>query len=113
MAHADLYVRDMVILLHRNQGRYILLVLDMGCPSNALLQLSTNILSCVNIWLPLARQTGPFPASVLLHSYMGSAEMVSGLANLGCYFSLSGFLIGMKSTKAKQMLKSVSWLIVY
>ncbi|RLN35961.1 hypothetical protein C2845_PM03G29860 [Panicum miliaceum] len=32
--------------------------------------------------------------------------MVPGLANLGCYFSLSGFLTGLKSTKAKQMLKS-------
>lgn len=61
----------------------------------------------------VSRQTGPFPAGVLVHSYMGSAEMVSGLANLGCYFSLSGFLTGMKSTKAKQMLKSVSMLTVY
>uniref|UniRef100_A0A0E0KU90 Uncharacterized protein n=1 Tax=Oryza punctata TaxID=4537 RepID=A0A0E0KU90_ORYPU len=57
--------------------------------------------------LEILRQTGPFPAGVLLHSYLGSAEMVSSLENLGCYFSLSGFLTGMKSTKAKQMLKSV------
>ncbi|CAL5015316.1 unnamed protein product [Urochloa decumbens] len=57
--------------------------------------------------LEILKQTGPFPAGVLVHSYMGSAEMVSGLANLGCYFSLSGFLTGMKSTKAKQMLKSI------
>ncbi|PUZ48564.1 hypothetical protein GQ55_7G254800 [Panicum hallii var. hallii] len=57
--------------------------------------------------LEILKQTGPFPAGVLLHSYLGSADMVSGLANLGCYFSLSGFLTGMKSTKAKQMLKSI------
>lgn len=57
--------------------------------------------------LEVLKQTGPFPAGVLLHSYMGSAEMVSALANLGCYFSLSGFLTGMKSTKAKHVLKSI------
>ncbi|CAL5069514.1 unnamed protein product [Urochloa decumbens] len=57
--------------------------------------------------LEILKQSGPFPAGVLVHSYMGSAEMVSGLANIGCYFSLSGFLTGMKSTKAKQMPKSI------
>ncbi|RLM75626.1 tat-linked quality control protein TatD [Panicum miliaceum] len=57
--------------------------------------------------LEILKQTGPFPAGVLLHSYLGSAEMVFGLANLGCYLSLSGFLTGMKSSKAKQMLKSI------
>uniref|UniRef100_A0A0E0H4S1 Amidohydrolase-related domain-containing protein n=1 Tax=Oryza nivara TaxID=4536 RepID=A0A0E0H4S1_ORYNI len=57
--------------------------------------------------LEILKRTGPFPAGVLLHSYLGSAEMVSSLEILGCYFSLSGFLTGMKSTKAKKMLKSV------
>jgi TatD DNase family protein len=57
--------------------------------------------------LEILKRTGPFPAGVLLHSYLGSAEMVSSLEILGCYFSLSGFLTGMKSTKAKKMLKSM------
>ncbi|KAF0891450.1 hypothetical protein E2562_009871 [Oryza meyeriana var. granulata] len=57
--------------------------------------------------LEILKRIGPFPAGVLLHSYLGSAEMVPSLANLGCYFSLSGFLTGMKSTRAKQMLKSI------
>uniref|UniRef100_A0A453CKX9 TatD related DNase n=1 Tax=Aegilops tauschii subsp. strangulata TaxID=200361 RepID=A0A453CKX9_AEGTS len=57
--------------------------------------------------LEILKRTGPFPAGVLLHSYLGSAEMVPGLANLGCYFSLSGFLTGLKSTKAKKMLKAI------
>ncbi|TVT99701.1 hypothetical protein EJB05_54901, partial [Eragrostis curvula] len=57
--------------------------------------------------LEILTEIGPFPAGVLLHSYLGSAEMVSGLANLGCYFSLSGFLTSMKTTKAKKMLKSI------
>lgn len=54
------------------------------------------------------RQTGPFPAGVILHSYMGSAEMVPELSNLGSYFSFSGFLTSMKEQKVKKMLKSVS-----
>uniref|UniRef100_A0ACD5V4S2 Uncharacterized protein n=1 Tax=Avena sativa TaxID=4498 RepID=A0ACD5V4S2_AVESA len=57
--------------------------------------------------LEILKRTGPFPAGVLLHSYLGSAEMVPSLANLGCYFSLSGFLAGMKSTKTKKMLKAI------
>lgn len=33
--------------------------------------------------------------------------MVSGFAKLGAYFSFSGYLTAMKSTKAKKMLKAV------
>ncbi|XP_077248265.1 tatD related DNase [Tasmannia lanceolata] len=51
--------------------------------------------------------TGPFPAGVILHSYVGSAEMVPILAKLGAYFSFSGHLMPMKSQKAKKMLQSV------
>ncbi|KAF6156804.1 hypothetical protein GIB67_033273 [Kingdonia uniflora] len=49
----------------------------------------------------------PFPAGVILHSYLGSAEMVPGFAKLGAYFSFSGFLMSMKPQKAKKMLKSI------
>ncbi|CAL9108808.1 unnamed protein product [Musa textilis] len=51
--------------------------------------------------------TGPFPAGVVLHSYIGSAELVPGLAKLGSYFSFSGHLTSMKPEKAKEVLKSV------
>ncbi|XP_078163028.1 uncharacterized protein LOC144558154 [Carex rostrata] len=57
--------------------------------------------------LEILKQTGPFPAGVILHSYMGSAEMVPELSNLGSYFSFSGFLTSMKEQKVKKMLKSV------
>ncbi|XP_010933950.1 uncharacterized protein [Elaeis guineensis] len=57
--------------------------------------------------LEILQQTGPFPAGVVLHSYLGSAEMVSGLAKLGSYFSFSGYLTSMNMRKAKKMLKSV------
>ncbi|CAB4319322.1 unnamed protein product [Prunus armeniaca] len=50
---------------------------------------------------------GPFPAGVILHSYLGSAEMVPEFANLGAYFSFSGFLMSMEVHKAKRMLKMV------
>ncbi|XP_057544156.1 uncharacterized protein LOC130823538 [Amaranthus tricolor] len=57
--------------------------------------------------LDVMRETGPFPEGVILHSYLGSAEMVPELARLGAYFSFSGFLMSMKLQKAKKMLKAV------
>ncbi|CAN1278060.1 Uncharacterized metal-dependent hydrolase YabD [Linum perenne] len=53
------------------------------------------------------KSMGPFPAGVILHSYLGSAEMVPELAKLGAYFSFSGFLMSMKTQKAKKMLAAV------
>ncbi|CAI9087583.1 OLC1v1021690C1 [Oldenlandia corymbosa var. corymbosa] len=55
----------------------------------------------------ILKSEGPFPAGVLLHSYLGSAELVPEFAKLGAYFSFSGFLMSMKESKAKKMLKSV------
>lgn len=57
--------------------------------------------------LPVMKSLGPFPAGVILHSYLGSAEMVPEFAKLGAYFSFSGYLMSMKESKAKKMLKSV------
>ncbi|XP_020572837.1 uncharacterized protein LOC110019500 [Phalaenopsis equestris] len=57
--------------------------------------------------LEIMQSSGPFPAGVILHSFMGSAEMVPAFTKLGSYFSFSGFLTSMKSEKAKKMLKSV------
>ncbi|XP_021858390.2 uncharacterized protein [Spinacia oleracea] len=57
--------------------------------------------------LDVMKATGPFPDGVILHSYLGSAEMVPELARLGAYFSFSGFLMSMKSQKARKMLKAV------
>lgn len=57
--------------------------------------------------LEILQSIGPFPAGVILHSYLGSAEMVSDFAKLGSYFSFSGFLTSLKQEKAKRMLKSV------
>ncbi|KAF8379866.1 hypothetical protein HHK36_029315 [Tetracentron sinense] len=62
----------------------------------------------VTSYLLMERCTGPFPAGAILHSYLGSAEMVPELAKLGAYFSFSGYLMSMKAQKAKRMLKAVS-----
>ncbi|CAK7333797.1 unnamed protein product [Dovyalis caffra] len=58
--------------------------------------------------LEIMKSTGPFPAGVILHSFLGSAEMVPEFAKLGAYFSFSGFLMSMKKQKAMKMLKAVS-----
>ncbi|KAL3627662.1 hypothetical protein CASFOL_029025 [Castilleja foliolosa] len=57
--------------------------------------------------LEIMKLVGPFPSGVILHSYLGSAEMVPQFSGLGAYFSFSGFLMTMKESKAKRMLKSV------
>nr|XP_043624899.1 uncharacterized metal-dependent hydrolase YabD-like [Erigeron canadensis]XP_043624900.1 uncharacterized metal-dependent hydrolase YabD-like [Erigeron canadensis] len=57
--------------------------------------------------LDIMKSVGPFPEGVILHSYLGSAEMVPEFAKLGAYFSFSGFLMAMKENKAKKMLKAV------
>lgn len=54
------------------------------------------------------RSKGPFLHGILLHSYLGSAEMVPEFAKLGAYFSFSGFLMSLKGQKAKKILKAVS-----
>ena len=53
---------------------------------------------------------GPFPAGVILHSYLGSAEMVPEFSKLGAYFSFSGFLMSQKANKAKKMLKMMIFI---
>ncbi|XP_074269931.1 uncharacterized protein LOC141592935 [Silene latifolia] len=57
--------------------------------------------------LDVMKSTGPFPEGVILHSFLGSPEMVPQLASLGGYFSFSGFLMAMKPQKAKKLVKSV------
>ncbi|KAK7315661.1 hypothetical protein VNO77_34227 [Canavalia gladiata] len=57
--------------------------------------------------LELMKSMGPFPAGIILHSFLGSAEMVPEFSKLGAYFSFSGFLMSLKENKAKKMLKMV------
>ncbi|XP_021895372.1 uncharacterized protein LOC110812819 isoform X3 [Carica papaya] len=57
--------------------------------------------------LEIMKSKGPFLHGILLHSYLGSAEMVPEFAKLGAYFSFSGFLMSLKGQKAKKILKAV------
>lgn len=57
--------------------------------------------------LDIMKSTGSFPEGVILHSYIGSAEMVPEFVKLGAYFSFSGHLMPMEETKAKKMVKAV------
>ncbi|KAJ0969960.1 hypothetical protein J5N97_022837 [Dioscorea zingiberensis] len=57
--------------------------------------------------LEILKRVGPFPEGLIMHSYLGSAEMVSELAKLGSYFSFSGHLSSMTLEKAKKMIRSV------
>lgn len=57
--------------------------------------------------LDVLKSLGPFPSGLVLHSYMGSADLVPEFAKLGAYFSFSGFLMASKESKAKKMVKAV------
>lgn len=57
--------------------------------------------------IQILKSWGPFPAGFLLHSYMGSHELVPELAALGAYFSISGHLMPVEESKAKKMLQSI------
>ena len=54
-------------------------------------------------------QAGPFPAGLVLHSWMGSAEMTKQLARIeGVYFSISGHTLGLSDEKLGLMLQQAS-----
>lgn len=56
----------------------------------------------------IVRQEAPFPAGLILHSWAGSADITAGLAKLGgIYFSISGHLTRIATSKASAMLAQV------
>ncbi|XP_010525020.2 PREDICTED: uncharacterized protein LOC104802900 [Tarenaya hassleriana] len=57
--------------------------------------------------IEIMKSVGPFPSGVILHSYAGSAEIVPQLAELGSYFSFSGWLTYTSKEKAKEIVKAV------
>ncbi|GBG59145.1 hypothetical protein CBR_g32162 [Chara braunii] len=57
--------------------------------------------------LRIVKEMGEFQAGLILHSYMGSAEMVGPFSSLGAYFSFSGFIGGLQAKKAEKMLQRV------
>ena len=56
----------------------------------------------------LLQQHNPFPDGLILHSWIGSADMVNSLGKLeGVFFSLSGHLTRMSRKKYEPMIKQV------
>lgn len=56
----------------------------------------------------LLQQHSPFPDGLILHSWIGSADMVNSLGKLqGVFFSLSGHLTRMSRKKYEPMIKQV------
>ena len=54
----------------------------------------------------IIQQHGPFPQGLILHSWIGPAEMVDALAKIqGVFFSLSGHLTRMSKKKYEPMVK--------
>ena len=54
------------------------------------------------------QREGPFPSGLILHSWMGHAELVKGLAKCqGVYFSISGHTCSMSPAKLAPMLQQV------
>ena len=50
---------------------------------------------------------GPFPAGVLLHSFMGPVEVIKGLSKLNAYFSLSLSVLKLKEQRARDVIKAI------
>ena len=54
----------------------------------------------------IVQEHGPYPQGLILHSWIGPAEMVDMLAKIdGVYFSLSGHLTRMSKKKYEPMVK--------
>lgn len=54
----------------------------------------------------MVQEHGPYPQGLILHSWIGPAEMVDMLARIdGVYFSLSGHLTCMSKKKYEPMVK--------
>ncbi len=66
-------------------------------------------LHCLKAWQPLMdclRSTAPLPP-FLLHSFSGPPAMMAALVKLGAYFSLSGYFLMERKTKALQVFADI------
>lgn len=58
--------------------------------------------------LELVQDEGPFPDGLILHSWMGNAELVKQLSGVrGVFFSISGHICSMALHKMEPMLRQV------
>ena len=74
-------------------------------------ELQVHCVSAFGKLQQMLNQHAPFPKGLILHSWIGPAEMVDSLAKLeGVYFSLSGHLTRMSKKKYEPMIKKVGAL---
>lgn len=57
--------------------------------------------------MKILKSNGPFPDGFILHSYIGSADIVPQIAELGGFFSISGHFMNKEEREAKEILKSI------
>lgn len=70
--------------------------------------ISVHCVSAFGKLQDMVQQHGPFPQGLILHSWIGPAEMVDVLAKIqGVYFSLSGHLTRMSKKKYEPMVKKI------
>jgi len=65
---------------------------------------------CRKAWdiiLPILDDVGGLPAGFILHSYSGSAELVSPLAAMGAYFSFSGTITWHRNERGRRAVVAV------
>ena len=83
--------------------------LDVACNNNYFDVVQVHCVSAFGRLQEILQQHAPFPHGLILHSWIGPAEMVDTLAKLqGVYFSLSGHLTRMSKKKYEPMVKKVS-----
>lgn len=70
--------------------------------------ISVHCVSAFGKLQEILQQQGPYPCGLILHSWIGPAEMVDALAKIeGVHFSLSGHLTRMSKKKYEPMVKKV------
>ena len=65
---------------------------------------------CVKAWGKMQeclQEEGPYPAGVVLHSFVGPVEVVKGLARLNAFFSLSLSILRLKEDKARAVINGI------
>lgn len=86
-----------------------LFCLEMVCNNKHGVSLQVHCVSAFGKLHEMLQQHAPFPQGLILHSWIGPAEMVDTLGKLhGVYFSLSGHLTRMSRKKYEPMVKRVS-----
>ena len=64
---------------------------------------SVHCVRCVPAVYSVLKEEGPFPSSFLMHGYAGPPDYVQKLADLGAYFSVSGYLFNLSPKRRKAM----------